>query len=114
MMHADVHVHLRAKAVAKAEWPDVDAVLRALEGLESDSPGGKYKVDPKNHHTWKPVYLGKIRPDGQVEVVWKSKGWVHPEPGSSGTDPSREGDWGSGGKGTYAVGQGRDVRLAER
>jgi urea transport system substrate-binding protein len=114
MMHAYVHVHLWAKAVAKAESTDVDAVLRALEGLEIDSPVGKYKVDPKNHHTWKPVYIGKIRPDGQFEVVWKSKGWVHPEPWSTVTYPSRECDWSNGGKGTYDLVEGKHVWLSER
>jgi urea transport system substrate-binding protein len=114
MMHAYVHVHLWAKAVAKAESTDVDPVLRALEGLQLDSPVGKYKVDEKNHHTWKPVYIGKIRSDGQFEVVWKSKGWVHPEPWSTVTYPSRECDWSHGGKGTYDLVEGKRVWLSEK
>src|SRR5436853_204096 len=85
-----------------------------LQTLDVDSPVGKYKVDPKNHHTWKPDYLGKIRPDGQFEVVWKSKGWVHPEPWSSVTYPSRECDWSNGGKGTYDLVEGKHVWLSER
>ena len=114
MMHAYVHVHLWAKAVAKAESTDVDAVLRALEGLQIDSPVGKYKVDEKNHHTWKPVYIGKIRSDGQFEVVWKSKGWVHPEPWSTVTYPNRECDWSRKGKGTYDLVEGKRVWLSEK
>ena len=87
MMHAYIHVKLWAKAVEKAGSTDVDKVLKALEGLEIDSPVGKYKVDEKNHHTWKPVYIGKIREDGQFDIVWKTKEWVPPEPWSELTYP---------------------------
>ena len=72
MMHAYIHVKLWAQAVEKAGSTDVDKVLKALEGLEINSPVGKYRVDEKNHHTWKPVYIGKIREDGQFDVVWKT------------------------------------------
>jgi urea transport system substrate-binding protein len=58
--------------VEQAGSTDVERVLKALEGLELDSPVGKYKVDAKNHHTWKPVYIGKIREDGQFHIVWKT------------------------------------------
>jgi urea transport system substrate-binding protein len=114
MMHAYIHVLLWAKAAAKAESTDVDRVLKAIEGLEIDSPVGKYKVDEKNHHTWKPVYIGKIRADGQFDVVQKSKGWVHPEPWSNVTYPGRECDWSKGGKGTYDLVGGKRVWLSEK
>ncbi len=88
MMHGYIHVKLWAKAAQKAESTEVDKVLKAVEGLDIMSPVGKYKVDEKNHHTWKPVYIGKISEDGQFDVVWRSKGWVAPEPWS-GSDLSR-------------------------
>ena len=95
MMHAYIHVCLWAKAVEKAKSTEVDKVLKALEGLEVPSPVGKYKVDPKNHHTWKPVYIGKIRADGQFDVVWKTPGLV---PGDAWSDflpgsKDLEADW---------------------
>jgi urea transport system substrate-binding protein len=114
MMHAYIHTHLWAKAVQKAGTADVDKVLKALEGLEIDSPVGKYKVDEKNHHTWKPVYIGKIREDGQFDVVWKTKGWVHPEPWSKVTYASRSCDWSSGGQGSYDLVNGKRVWLAPK
>lgn len=101
MMHAYNHVKLWAEAVKKAGSTEVDKVLKALEGLEIDSPVGKYKVDEKNHHTWKPVYIGKIREDGQFDVVWKTKEWVAPEPWSNVTYPGRACDWSGDGKGSY-------------
>ncbi len=114
MMHAYVHVHLWAEAVKKAGSTDVAAVLRALEGLEVPSPVGRYKVDERNHHTWKPVYIGRIRADGQFDIAWRSNGWVAPEPWSDLPHPGRGCDWSEGGKGTFDSVDGRRLWLSER
>jgi len=114
MMHAYLHVKLWAKAVEKAGSTDVDKVLKALEGLELDSPVGKYKVDEKNHHTWKPVYIGKIKEDGQFDIVWKSKEWVRPEPWSELTYPGRACDWSGDGKGSYDMVDGKRSWLSDK
>ncbi|MCZ6875812.1 MAG: urea ABC transporter substrate-binding protein, partial [bacterium] len=114
MMHAYMQVKLWAKAVEKAGSTDVDKVLKALEGLSLNSPVGKYKVDEKNHHTWKPVYIGKIRADGQFDIVWKSKSWVRPQPWSELTYPGRACDWSGSGKGTYDTVSGSRLWLSER
>lgn len=114
MMHAYVHVKLWAEAVRKAESTEVDRVLRALEGLQVSSPVGKYKVDPQNHHTWKPVYIGRIREDGQFDVVWKTRDWVRPAPWSDVTYPGRGCDWSNGGKGSFDTVQGKRVWLSDR
>jgi urea transport system substrate-binding protein len=113
-MHAYMHVKLWAKAVEEAKSTDVEKVLKALEGLTLDSPVGKYKVDEKNHHTWKPVYIGKIRPDGQFDIVWKTQEWVPPQPWSELTYPGRACDWSDGGKGTYDTAEGKRVWLSEK
>jgi urea transport system substrate-binding protein len=112
MMHAYTHVKLWAKAVEKAGTTDVDAVLKALEGLEITSPVGKYKVDEKNHHTWKPVYIGKIREDGQFDIVWKTQDWVRPLPWSELTYPGRACDWSGDGQGTYDMANGQRKYLS--
>ncbi len=114
MMHAYIHVHLWAKAVEKAGSTEVDKVLKALEGLEVASPVGKYKVDEKNHHTWKPVYIGKIKEDGQFDVVWKSSEWVAPEPWSDLTYPGRACDWSGDGKGSFDMVDGKRSRLSDK
>jgi urea transport system substrate-binding protein len=114
MMHAYIHVHLWAKAVEKAGSTDVNKVLKALEGLEIDSPVGKYKVDEKNHHTWKPVYIGKIKEDGQFDVVWKTKEWVAPEPWSELTYPGRACDWSGDGKGSFDLVDGKRSWLSDK
>ena len=114
MMHAYIHVHLWAKAVEKAGSTDVDKVLKALEGLEIDSPVGKYKIDEKNHHTWKPVYIGKIKEDGQFDVVWKTREWVAPEPWSELTYPGRACDWSGDGKGSFDMVDGKRSWLSDK
>jgi urea transport system substrate-binding protein len=114
MMHAYIHVHLWAKAVAKAGSTEVDKVLKALEGLEIDSPVGKYKVDEKNHHTWKPVFIGKIKEDGQFDIVSKSSTWVAPEPWSELTYPGRACDWSGDGKGSFDMVDGKRSWLSDK
>jgi urea transport system substrate-binding protein len=114
MMHAYVHVKLWAEAVKKAESTDVDRVLKAIENLQISSPVGKYKVDPENHHTWKPVFIGKIREDGQFDIVKRTADWVRPEPWSNVTYPGRGCDWSKGGKGTFDTVQGKRVWLSEK
>jgi urea transport system substrate-binding protein len=114
MMHAYVHVHLWAKAAQKAESTDVDKVLKAIENLQISSPVGKYKVDPENHHTWKPVFIGKIRADGQFDIVKRTPDWVRPEPWSNVTYPGRGCDWSKGGKGTFDTVGGKRVWLSEK
>ena len=66
-------------AVEKAQSFDVDKVTAAVLGLEFDAPGGRKKMHPTNHHTFKPVYIGRIRADGQFDIVSKSDGLVEPE-----------------------------------
>jgi urea transport system substrate-binding protein len=72
-------VYVWKAAVEKANSFEVDAVVPAVLGLEFDAPGGKKKMHATNHHTYKPVYIGKIRADGQFDVISKSDGLVEPE-----------------------------------
>jgi len=54
-------------------------VREAVLGLEFDAPGGRKKMHGSNHHTYKPVYIGRIRKDGQFDVISQSAGLVEPE-----------------------------------
>lgn len=76
-------VYVWKKAVDKCKSFDPAKVTEAVLGLEFDAPGGPKKMDDKNHHTYKPVLIGEIRPDGQFDIIWQSKGLVKPEPFSS-------------------------------
>jgi urea transport system substrate-binding protein len=76
-------VYVWKAAVEKAKSFDVDAVRAAVYGTEFSAPGGMKKMDEKNQHTYKPVYIGEILKDGQFKIVWKSKGLVKPDSYSS-------------------------------
>ncbi len=73
-------VQLWAQAVREAETTDVRQVRAALRHQSLDAPEGIIAVDPETQHTWRPVFIGRIRPDGQVDVVWSSRTAVRPMP----------------------------------
>jgi urea transport system substrate-binding protein len=40
------------------------------------------KMDEKNHHLHKSVFIGEVQADGQFKVVWKTPGPVQADPWS--------------------------------
>ena len=75
--------NLWVQAVEKAGTTDVDAVAKAIIGLETPNlTGGIAKMLP-NHHITKPVLIGVIQEDGQFEVVSETDGTV---PGDAWSD----------------------------
>ncbi|MFU2207817.1 urea ABC transporter substrate-binding protein [Solidesulfovibrio sp. C21] len=78
-----IGINMWAQAVKQAGTTDVNAVRQALMNQQFKAPDGYTVVmDAKNHHLHKPVVIGEIRPDGQFEVVWKTKGPIRAEPWS--------------------------------
>ena len=78
-----VGIHMWKQAVEKAKSTDVDKVIAAMGGQTFNAPSGFVtKMDEKNHHLHKPVFIGEIKSDGQFNVVWKTKGPVRAEPWS--------------------------------
>ena len=72
-----------AQAVTKAKSTDVDKVRVAMAGQTVKAPSGIVsKMDEKNHHLHKSVFIGEIKADGQFNVVWKTKGPVQADPWS--------------------------------
>ncbi|MDR2612043.1 MAG: urea ABC transporter substrate-binding protein [Deltaproteobacteria bacterium] len=68
--------NLWVKAVEKAGTTDVDQVLKAIVGLETQNlSGGTARLLP-NHHLTKPVLIGEIQDDGQFQIVWSTDGEV--------------------------------------
>jgi urea transport system substrate-binding protein len=64
------------KAVEKAGTTDVDKVEQAMIGITTPNLTGGIAVMNKNHHLSKPVLIGEIQDDGQLEVVWETDGLV--------------------------------------
>jgi urea transport system substrate-binding protein len=76
-------IHMWKQAVEKAKSTDVDKVRVAMRGQTFKAPGGfDSKMDEKNHHLHKPVFIGEVRADGQFNVVWKTRGPVRAQPWS--------------------------------
>ncbi|GAB1723432.1 MAG: putative branched-chain amino acid transport protein (ABC superfamily, peri_bind) [Nitrospira sp.] len=86
-------VHVWKQAVEKAGTTEVNVVRKAVYGQKFLAPGGEIMMDEANHHTHKPVLIGEIMKDGQIKVVWRSKGLVKPEPWSEYTNPDKGCDW---------------------
>ncbi len=78
-----IGIHMWAQAVEKAKSTDTDKVIAAVAGQKFNAPSGfEVKMDEKNHHLHKPVFIGEVKADGQFNVVWKTPGPVKAAPWS--------------------------------
>jgi urea transport system substrate-binding protein len=73
-------VRLWAQAVEEIGSDATAEVRKAISRQSSSAPEGIVSVDSENFHTWRPFYLGKVRGDGQFEVVWSLEKPVRPVP----------------------------------
>jgi urea transport system substrate-binding protein len=80
MVAAYDSVRLWAQAVREAGTADVRQVRSFLRHQSLAAPEGVIAVDPETQHTWRPVFIGRIRADGQFDVVWSSRTAVRPVP----------------------------------
>ena len=64
------------QAVQQAGTTNVDAVRQAMYGQEVKNLTGGVAVMNTNHHLSKPVLIGEIQEDGQLETVWSTDGLV--------------------------------------
>jgi len=83
MEAAWIGIHMWKQAVEKAKSTDVDKVIAAMAGQTFKAPDGfTIKMDEKNHHLHKPVFIGEVKADGQFNVVWKTPGPIRAQPWS--------------------------------
>jgi urea transport system substrate-binding protein len=75
-----IGTQLWAQAVTQAGTDRVRAVRQAIARQSLSAPEGMVYVDPETQHTWKSVHIGRVRMDGQFEVVWSSGKPVRPVP----------------------------------
>jgi urea transport system substrate-binding protein len=64
------------KAVEKAGSTDPDAVIDSIIGVSVPNLTGGFSTMMPNHHITKPVLIGEIQADGQMETVWQTSGLV--------------------------------------
>jgi urea transport system substrate-binding protein len=83
MEAAYIGVYMWKQAVEKAKSTDVDKVRTAVYGQTFKAPSGiTSKMDEKNHHLHKAVFIGEVQADGQFNVVWQTKGPIKAQPWS--------------------------------
>ena len=83
MEAAYIGVYMWKQAAEKAKSFDVDKVTAAMAGQTFKAPSGIVsKMDEKNHHLYKAVFIGEVKADGQFNVVWKTKGPIKAQPWS--------------------------------
>ncbi|MEP7156959.1 MAG: urea ABC transporter substrate-binding protein [Betaproteobacteria bacterium] len=78
-----IGIYMWKQAVEKAKSTDTDKVVAAMAGQTFKAPSGfTVKMDEKNHHLHKPVFIGEVKADGQFNVVWKTAGPIRAQPWS--------------------------------
>jgi urea transport system substrate-binding protein len=77
---AYIGTKLWAQAVIQAGTEQVRAVRQSLGRQSYLAPEGMVYVDPDTQHLWKSVRIGRVRADGQFDVVWSSGKPVRPVP----------------------------------
>lgn len=71
--------HLWRLAVEAAGNTDTSDILGQLNNIHFLAPSGDIQVMP-NHHLCKEAMIGRARPDGQFDIVWRSDGAIDPKP----------------------------------
>jgi urea transport system substrate-binding protein len=78
-----IGINMWKQAVEKAKSTATDPVIAAMAGQTFKAPSGiTSKMDEKNHHLHKSVFIGEVRADGQFNTVWKTPGPVQADPWS--------------------------------
>lgn len=80
MEAAYVGVYLWAQAVRLQGSDAANKVNQVICGGSMSAPEGIVSIDIRNRHLWKTVRIGKIRREGQFDIVWTSDKPVHPNP----------------------------------
>ena len=75
MMATRMSILLWRQAVEQARTTRTEEVIDAMAGQRLKlASGGAVLMDFSNHHLLRPIRLGRIRADGQFDLVWESEG----------------------------------------
>lgn len=73
-------VYLWSQAVTDGGSLDVNVIREHIQDQSFQAPEGTVYIDSNNQHTWKTVRVGKIKADGQFDIVWSSDKPIRPVP----------------------------------
>jgi urea transport system substrate-binding protein len=69
---AYVGLHLWVQAAREAGSAEPAQVQRTILHQTLNAAEGMVSVEPDNRHLWKTPRIGKVRPDGQFDIVWEA------------------------------------------
>lgn len=72
--------YLLAAALSAAGTDNVQQLVPALLGMELMAPQGMVKIDAENHHAYLTPRIGRVRSDGQFDILHEAKQPVKPDP----------------------------------
>lgn len=65
-----VGLHLWVQAAREAGSADPAQVQRTILRQTLNAPEGIVAIDPESRHLWKTPRIGKVKPNGQFDIVW--------------------------------------------
>lgn len=78
-----IGVQMWADAVRKAKSTATDKVIAAMAGQTLNAPSGTtVMMDLRNHYLHKSFFIGEVKSDGQINVIWKAPGPIRAQPWS--------------------------------
>ena len=77
---AYAQIKLFARALEQAGSLDTQKLVEAALVLSLEAPEGPIRIDPDNNHVWVTPRIGRVRADGQFDIVWESKSPIKPDP----------------------------------
>lgn len=77
---AYAQVMLFSEALRIAGTLDTLRLVEAAQDLTVTAPEGPITVDSENNHCWLRPRIGRVRPDGQFDIVWQAATPVKPDP----------------------------------
>jgi branched-chain amino acid transport system substrate-binding protein len=77
---AYAQVKLFERALTQAGSLDTQRLVDAALGLSLDAPEGPIQIDPDNNHVWLTPRIGRVRADGEFDIVWEGKSPIKPDP----------------------------------
>jgi urea transport system substrate-binding protein len=80
MEAAYVGVKLWAQAVREAATDNPAEIRRSLRHQRMLAPGGPVRIDPSSQHLVRSPRIGRIKSNGQFDVIWTSPEPVIPQP----------------------------------
>jgi urea transport system substrate-binding protein len=75
-----VNVHMWIQAASEAGSGNLAKVQRLILRQSLPAPEGIAALDPVTRHEWKMARIGKVREDGQFDIVWDSTRPLEPSP----------------------------------